>query len=624
MPATAATQPNEPGNGALIRRLFGLAWRYRLHCLQVLVIQLVLLTLGIGGLSFTGLGIDYIRHKLDHTPVAANRLHVNLPDDWPPLQVLGLLAGLILLFALVRAVLNYVYAVSVNRLVQQKLVVDLRGEVYDKLQQLSFRFFDANTTGSIITRVTGDVQSVRMFVDQVLIQSVIMVISLTAYMIYMASLSASLTIACLATTPVLWLMAAWFSRKIQPEYAHNRTLVEQMVQILTEGIQGIAVTKGFGREAEAQAKFDAANQACFEQQRGIFWRVSLFSPAVGFLTRINMMVLLGYGGWLVAHDRLPLGTGLVVFAGLLEQFSGQVNNVATIVNSVQQSLIGARRVFEILDATVEVKSAPDALRRPKLGGAVDFENVSFAYDGAEAVVRDINLAVKPGQYVAILGATGAGKSVLMSLIPRFFDPTAGRVLIDGLDVRRLNLEDVRRNIGLVFQESFLFSNTIAANIAFGHPGATREQIEKAARIAAAHDFITSLPQGYDTVLGESGNSLSGGQRQRLAIARAVLLEPAILLLDDPTAAIDSETEHEIFEALDHAIAGRTTFIVAHRLSTLRRADFIIVMEDGRIVQRGTHEELMGMPGPYLRVANLQLVDARDLQLLGLAGGGARP
>ena len=611
----------EASNGILIRRLFGLAWRYRLHCLQVLGIQLVLLTLGIGGLSFTGLGIDYIRHKLDHTaPVGAKGLHFILPEDWAPGQVLGLLAGMILLFALVRAVLNYIYAVSVNRLVQQKLVVDLRGEVYEKLQQLSFRFFDANTTGSIITRVTGDVQSVRMFVDQVLIQSVIMVISLTAYVIYMASLSPTLTAVCLATTPALCVLAAWFSRKIQPQYALNRTLVEQMVQILTENINGIAVTKGFGREGEARAKFDAANLACLVQQRGIFWQVSLFSPAVGFLTRINMMVLLGYGGWLVAHDQLPLGAGLVVFAGLLEQFSGQVNNVATIVNSVQQSLIGARRVFEILDAPVEVKSAPDAIRRPRLNGAVDFENVSFAYDGAEAVVRDINLAVSPGQCVAILGATGAGKSVLMSLIPRFFDPTAGRVLVDGQDVRRLNLEDVRRNIGLVFQESFLFSNTIAANIAFGHPEATREQIERAARIAAAHDFIVSLPEGYDTVLGESGNSLSGGQRQRLAIARAVLLEPAILLLDDPTAAIDSETEHEIFDALDRAIAGRTTFIVAHRLSTLRRADFIIVMEDGRIVQRGTHEELMRLNGPYLRVANLQLVDARDLQLLGLAGG----
>jgi ATP-binding cassette subfamily B protein len=327
------------------------------------------------------------------------------------------------------------------------------------------------------------------------------------------------------------------------------------------------------------------------------------------------MVLLGYGGWLVIRGELPLGTGLVVFAGLLDQFSGQVNQVATLANSVQQSLVGARRVFEILDAPIEVSDAPDACARHRLGGSVRFENVSFSYDGNGTVVQDIDLDVKPGQCVAILGATGAGKSTLMSLIPRFYDPTRGRVLVDGTDVRELRLDDLRRSIGIVFQESFLFSNTVASNIAFGHPGATQKQIEKAARVAAAHDFIMRLPQGYDTVLGESGNTLSGGQRQRLAIARAVLLEPAILLLDDPTAAIDSETEHEIFTALENAIEGRTTFIVAHRLSTLRRADFIIVMENGRIVQRGTHAELMRVPGPYLRVANLQLVDCEDVSAL---------
>jgi ATP-binding cassette subfamily B protein len=601
--------------------MFGLAWRYRARCVQVLGLQLVLLTLGLSGLSLTGLGIDYIgwvlggRGEGRAVEFPQAKFGFNLPQAWEPLHVLLLIAGCILLFALVRAYLNFLYTISINLLVQQRLVVDLRGEVYDKLQRLSFRFFDANTTGSIITRVTGDVQAVRMFLDQVMIQSVIMVVSLTIYAVYMASLHPGLTLACLATTPVLALASAWFSRYIQPRYAESREREEAMVQYFAESIQGVQVTKGFGREEEDRAAFAAKNRAVYEHQQGIFRRVSIFTPAVGFLTRINMIVLLGYGGWLVIQGQLPLGTGLVVFAGLLDQFSGQVNQVATLVNSVQQSLVGARRVFEILDAPVEVSDNPHAPARPRPGGAVRFDRVSFSYNAGEPVLRDIDLDVKPGQCVAILGATGAGKSSLMSLIPRFYDPTKGRVLMGGTDVRELRLDDLRRNIGIVFQESFLFSNTVAANIAFGHPDATPAQIEKAARVAAAHDFILRLPKGYETVLGESGNSLSGGQRQRLAIARAVLLEPAILLLDDPTAAIDSETEHEIFEALENAIAGRTTFIVAHRLSTLRRADFIVVMENGRIVQRGTHAELMRVPGPYLSVATLQLADPGDLDAL---------
>lgn len=625
-PAARTVSPRR-GDLALIGRLIGLAWRYRRRCLQVLGLQLVLLTLGLSGLSLTGLGIDYIRHVLSERgvlgePVAFPRTSfgLSLPVGWEPMEVILLLAGCILAFALARAWLNYHYTLSINRLVQQQLVVDLRGQLYDKLQRLSFRFFDANTTGSIITRVTGDVQAVRMFVDQVLIQVVIMAVSLTIYIVYMASLSVRLTLACLATTPLLWILSATFSRKIQPRYEHNRNLTERLIQHFAESIQGIQVTKAFGREPEDLAAFERKNDEVLRQQQGIFWRVSLFSPAVGFLTRVNIMVLLGYGGWLVINGELPLGTGLVVFAGLLEQYSGQVNQVATVVNTVQQSLIGARRVFEVLDAPVEIASAPDAVRRARFKGHVRFEDVSFDYGAENPVLQNIELDVPAGHCVAILGPTGAGKSVLMSLVPRFFDPTRGRVLLDGMDLRRLHLDDLRRNIGVVFQESFLFSNTVAANIAFGHPDATREQVERAARIAAAHDFIMALPEGYDTVLGEGGNSLSGGQRQRLAIARAVLLEPPILLLDDPTAAIDSETEQEIFTALDRAIAGRTTFIVAHRLSTLRRADTILVMERGRIVQRGTHEELIRQPGPYLRVADLQLIDARDLKAESLKGG----
>ncbi len=606
-------------NTRIIARLFGLAWRYRGDSLKVLGLQLLLLTLGLSGLSLTGLGIDYIRYALSQSGVIEETVTVphtvfglSLPASVDAMRVIFWIAFGILALAFVRAFLNYAYTVSVNHLVQRRMVVDLRAELYAKLQRLSFRFFDANTTGSIISRVTGDVQAVRMFVDQVLIQVVIMVVSLTVYVTYMVSLSPGLTAACLATTPILWIGSAIFSRHVQPRYRENRRLGDRLVQHFSESIQNVQIVKAFGREAEDRLAFEEKNDAVFRQQRGIFWSVSLFSPFVGFLTRVNIVVLLGYGGWLVMQGELPLGAGLVVFAGLLEQYSGQVSQVANVVNSMQQSLIGARRVFEILDAPVEVVNAPDAVVRPRMDGAVRFEGVGFAYDGIEPVLRDIDLEVPAGRCVAILGPTGAGKSILMSLIPRFFDPTSGRVLLDGIDARRLRLEDIRRNIGIVFQESFLFSHTVAANIAFGHPGATPAQIERAARIAAAHDFIMALPDGYETILGEGGNNLSGGQRQRLAIARAILLEPPILLLDDPTAAIDSQTEKEIFAALDGAIAGRTTFLVAHRLSTLRRADEVVVMDHGRIVQRGTHESLMrDAGGAYARVARLQFASRRS-------------
>jgi ATP-binding cassette subfamily B protein len=614
--------PSSPGpsNWTLIRRLLGLAWRYRWGCIRLLIYQGLVLALTITALRLVGFGIDLVRHHAGQIDDPRLPWGAHLPA-WTPLARIGAVALLILLTELVRATLNSHYIASAGRLVHAGIVVDLRAMVYEKLQRLSFRFFDANATGSIINRVTSDVQGVRAFIDGVLIQLVILVVSLVCYLSYMASIHLGLTLACLATTPLLWVLTAWFSRLVRPMYDKNRENVDEIILRLAENVQGIHVVKGFGREREEISKFRAGNDRVRDQQQGIFWTVSLFTPIIGYCTQINLVILLAYGGYLVAQGQLPLGGGLVVFAGLLQQFSSQVANMTNLTNSIQQSLSGARRVFEILDAPSEVTSSPNAIALPRAKGAVAFESVSFGYDPQLPVLKGLSFQLQPGECVAILGATGAGKSTLLSLVCRFYDPTSGRVLIDEHDARELNLVDLRRNIGLVFQETFLFSNTVAANIAFGQPEATMDQVEKAAQIAAAHEFIVNLPSGYDTVLGEAGLDLSGGQRQRLAIARAVLLDPAILILDDPAASVDPHTEEEILAAMDSAMAGRTTFIVAHRLSTLRRADKVIVLDKGQIVQSGTHQELFHAEGHFRETAVIQLQAAAGTGGLGTGDRG---
>ena len=611
MSSPTAIQANTESNWTLIRRLLALSWLYWTGCIKVFIYQLALLAMGVTGLGLTGLGIDYIRYQIQSTAQPPHwPFGLVPPAAWSPLMVLAAIAGVMLVLALLRAALNYMYSVAVAVLVERYIVVELRSRVYEKLQRLSFRFYDANETGSIINRVTGDSRAVANFVNNVLIQSMIMVLSLAVYLSYMLAIHAKLTVACLATVPLLWVIAASFSRVVQPAYIRNRELVDRMILHVAETTQGIQTIKGFAREREQFAIFQASNEAVLNQQQSIFWRVSTFVPSIGLLPQFNIFVLLAYGGHLVIVGELPLGTGMVVFAGLLQQFSGQISNIAQIANTIQQSLAGARRVFEVLDAPVEVLSPQNALHLPRAQGAVRFENVTFAYNSSDdSVLQDITVEVRLGECIGILGPTGAGKTTLLSLIPRFYDPVRGRVLIDNTDARQLDLDDLRRNIGLVFQESFLFSNTVAANIAFGHPRASREEIERAAKIAAAHEFIMELPEGYDTLLGESGNNLSGGQRQRLAIARALLLDPAILLLDDPTAAVDPGTEWEIIQAVENAMRGRTTLIIANRVSTLRRADRILVLENGRIVQVGTHDELIRAAGAYRRTAELQFASA---------------
>jgi ATP-binding cassette subfamily B protein len=614
--ASTAKLPTDTkvSNGYLIRRMLELGFRYRWGCAKVVALHFVLVLMNVGGLGLTGLAIDFLRHHVDPESRAPHwPFGISVPANWSPLHVILAVAGGVVGIALVNAFVRYLAAI-VSADVSQNIQTQLRGDVYDKLQRLSFHFFDANESSSLINRAAGDVTAVRNFIDGVLIRVLTVALTLAIYFTYMFQIHPGLTLACLATSPLLWIGAVIFSRVVQPGYRQSSELVDKAVTTLVENVQGVHVVKGFGREAEEIAKFRDANQKILDQRSRIFWRVSTFQPAMGALTQMNMVVLLLYGGYLVVKGQIPLGTGMFVMANLLHEFANQVGNITNIANTIQGSLIAAQRVFEVLDSPVQIASPANPVRLPRAAGQVDFDHVDFAYRPGQPVLHDVTLHVRQGECVAIAGETAAGKSTFLSLIARFYDVSRGAVLVDGIDVRQLHLDDLRRNIGIVFQESFLFSNTAAANIAFGHPEATQEQIERAARIAAAHEFIARFSDGYDTLIGEHGSNLSGGQRQRLAIARALLLDPPILILDDALAAVDAETEHEIQQAIDNATQGRTTFLVSNRVSALRRADRIVVLQQGRIVQIGTHDELFSQPGYYRRLIELQFGDLAESEI----------
>ncbi len=486
----------------------------------------------------------------------------------------------------------------------QKVVFDIRNTLYEHLQQLSYSFYDQTQTGQIMSRVTSDVDAAQRFLSNGAIQIVSNAVSFFATLILMLSLNWRLTLISMVTVPVLAWRVQVYATKVRPMFTQIQQQVAVVNTRIQENIAGQRVVKAFARKQYEIDKFERDNMELLhrsiraERLSAINWSL------MRLLTEMSLAIILWYGGRQVISTELTLGT-LMSFNMLLGQLLGPIRMLGWQVSMVQRTIASGERIFEILDTQADVRDKPGAKPIGEIEGRVTFENVSFAYDGVNMVLKNINLDVSPGETVAILGGTGSGKTTLINLIPRFYDVTEGRILIDGVDIRDVTIESLRRQIGIVTQETFLFSASLRDNIAYGKPEATDEEIIEAAKAAHIHDFIMSLPDGYDTLIGERGVGLSGGQKQRVAIARALLMDARILLLDESTSSVDVETEMQIQQAFSKLLKDRTAFIIAQRLSTVRDADRVIVLDNGRIVEEGTHEELLQLGGIYTAIYNLQ-------------------
>lgn len=559
------------------------------------------------GLAFLGAGIDHVKNwSFAESDPIQWPLDLAPPADWSAWAIPLYAAGAMLLMGLLKGLMQANAVIWLSILLHERIIPSLQEQVFSRLQRLSFKFFDQQNSGAIINRVTGDVQAVRMFVQNALLETLSLGITSVIYAGTMLKIDAGLAVICMLPIPFMVWVAIGFSKSVRPRYLESRDRFDQMILELSENARGAYLVKGLSLEDESRKRFLERNDEVQHSQRKIFWRVSLFSPTVHLINHASMILLLIFGGWKVIEGSFALGTGLIVFASLLQQLSNQVASLAQIVTSIQESLSGAERVFQIIDADPGLESPEHPRASGKVRGAVRFEQVTFGYHPERAALTAIEFSCEPGETLAVVGETGSGKSALLSLIPRFYDPTAGRVRIDGVDAREWNLRDLRNQVGVVFQEPFIFSLSIRENIRMGWSEASDDDVEQAARIARAHDFIMEREGGYGSILDENGSDLSGGQRQRIALARALVADPAILLLDDPTSALDPETEHEIFAAMDAAMQSRTTFIIAHRLSTLQRADRVLVLKLGKLIDIGTHDVLMKRNRDYREAAAVQL------------------
>ena len=487
----------------------------------------------------------------------------------------------------------------------QNVAYDLRNAMHRKLAALSFSYHDRTETGQILSRAVQDVDRVRFVTGRAFLRltdGIVLMLGSAAMLLWM---NPQLALLALATLPFLAHRAFHLGRRLRP----LSLAVQQQLAVLTtrleQNLRGARVVKAFAQEDAEIARFDRENDRWFDLSVRASRLQAINTPLIDFIANVSTVIIIWYGGLLVMQGHLTLGE-LVSFTTYLAQLALPVRRLGQIVPALAIAAAAGTRIFEILDAQSEVRDAPDAIPLPPARGLVRFENVSFAYFRRHRVLDDITFEAQPGQVIALLGMTGSGKSTIINLIPRFYDATEGRIAIDGYDIRSVTLNSLRDQIGIVLQETLLFATTIRENIAFGRPDAREEEIIHAARAAQAHDFIVETPNGYETLVGERGITLSGGQRQRVAIARALHKDPRILILDDATSSVDTETEQLIQKALERLMRGRTSFIIAQRLSTLRMADLILVLEKGRIAARGTHEELLRRSGLYAEIYQQQL------------------
>ena len=486
----------------------------------------------------------------------------------------------------------------------------LRNRLYDHLQRLSFAYHDRQQTGELMSRATSDVENVRMFLKFGLERSIQLLFVLPVTCALLISLDPPLALLSFAFLPVIIARSVFLSRRLRQLWDRVNADTGVLTTILQENLAGVRVVRAFGREDFESAKFAAQAYKVSMNTLEANKLHSFNMPFMNLMLLTAIALVLWLGGQQVIAGRMTPGA-LTQFIFYLLMLSMPVRVVGFIATLYSRATSSGERIFEVLDAPLPVRDAPDAVEPGPVRGHIRFENVSFSYGGASPALKDISFDAPPGQAVALLGATGSGKTTIVHLLPRFYDVTEGRITLDGQDLRRLKLESLRRNVGIVQQDVFLFSATIRENIAYGRPEATDDDVQSAARAARIHDFIMSLPDGYATWVGERGITLSGGQKQRVAIARTLLTDPRILILDDATSSVDMETEHLIQQALVELMRGRTTFVIAHRLSTVKRADLVLVLEDGRIAERGRHDELLARGGLYRRIYELQLREQEE-------------